>query len=183
MSQEKKKALFNQKKTKRICFCSLFSAIICVCTLISIPLPVGYFNLGDAASLLSAWILGPLLGSVAAAVGSSLADVFAGYAIYAPATALIKALMVLCSFAICKAFGKKVKKDSTDLLVHAISAIFGEAVMVFGYLLYESFALSYGAAAIASVAGNVMQGIAGVLISTLAYTFFKKRNVIDRING
>ena len=61
----------NQNKIQKICFGALFAAIICVCTLISIPLPIGYFNLGDAAVLLSAWTLGPLYGVVAAAIGSA----------------------------------------------------------------------------------------------------------------
>ena len=49
----------------------------------------GYVNLGDCAVPLSAWILGPVYGGVAAGVGSMLADLLSGYAHYAPGTFLI----------------------------------------------------------------------------------------------
>ena len=80
----------NKTKILRLCFCALLMAIVCVCTMVAIPLPIGFFNLGDAACILSAHLLGPFLGVIAAAIGSALADILLGYAVYAPATALIK---------------------------------------------------------------------------------------------
>ena len=41
-----------------LCLTALFAALICACTFISIPLPFGYFNLGDVAMLLGAYVLG-----------------------------------------------------------------------------------------------------------------------------
>ena len=82
---------------KQIAFTALFASLCCIGTvLIVVPLPAsGYFNAGDIFVLLSAWCLGPLFGSVASAVGSALADIVSGFAIYAPATFLIKGLPAL----------------------------------------------------------------------------------------
>ena len=74
---------------------ALLAALACVATLvIRIPSPTGgYMNLGDTVVLLSAYLLGPAWGAVAAGLGSALADLFSGYTAYVPATLLIKALM------------------------------------------------------------------------------------------
>ena len=77
----------------------LFAALCTVMTLvIQIPSPMqGYVNLGDCAVLLSAWVLGPVYGGVAAGTGSMLADLFSGYAHYAPGTFLIKLCMAVAA--------------------------------------------------------------------------------------
>ncbi|MBO4283448.1 MAG: ECF transporter S component, partial [Clostridia bacterium] len=72
-------------------------AFTCVLTMaVRIPSPTkGYLNLGDAAVLLSGWLLGPIYGSIAGGVGSALADLFAGYPVYVPGTLITKAAMAL----------------------------------------------------------------------------------------
>ena len=79
-------------KIRKLVLAALFAALCTVMTLvIQIPSPMqGYVNLGDCAVLLSAWVLGPVYGGVAAGTGSMLADLFSGYAHYAPGTFLIK---------------------------------------------------------------------------------------------
>ena len=77
---------------------ALFAALVCVATVaVRVPIPAtqGYANLGDALVLLAAFFLGPLYGALAAGVGSALADLFAGYALYAPGTAVIKGLCAM----------------------------------------------------------------------------------------
>lgn len=174
MSKNKKNSRKFDRRTKRLCFCALFAAISCACTFISIPLPIGYFNLGDAAVLLSAWALGPLLGCISAAIGSALADLITGYVLYVPATAIIKACVALCACILPTAFGKIIRSSRLTAVTYVLSAIIGEAVMVGGYFLYESLFLGYGMGALASVPGNVLQGICGTVIGTAAYAALKK---------
>ncbi len=174
MSENQKNNRKFGNKTKRLCFCALFAAICCACTLISIPLPIGYFNLGDAAVLLSAWALGPLLGCISAAIGSALADLLNGYVLYVPATAIIKACIALCACVFPMVLGKLIRSPRLVLVNCVISAIIGEAVMVGGYFLFESLFLGYGMGALASVPGNVLQGICGTVIGTAAYAVLKK---------
>ena len=52
----------------------------------------------------------PLYGFLAAGLGSALADIFSGYAIYAPATFLIKGLMVLAAYCIYNVLNRKINK-------------------------------------------------------------------------
>ena len=104
------------KKTKNLIFAGVLAALCCVCTLyISVPFPVGggYFNLGDCFVITSGVILGPVFGFFAAAIGSMLADILAGYAIYAPATFLIKGLMALV---VGLMFAKNKNDDAPDSL-------------------------------------------------------------------
>ena len=62
-------------KIRKLVLAALFAALCTVMTLvIQIPSPMqGYVNLGDCAVLLSAWVLGPVYGGVAAGTGSMLA--------------------------------------------------------------------------------------------------------------
>ena len=87
-----------QTPLSRLVMAALFAALTCIATLV-IQLRVtptgGYVNLGDCGVLLSAWLLSTPYAVAAAAVGSALADLVAGYAYYAPATLVIKALMAL----------------------------------------------------------------------------------------
>ena len=87
------------KAIRTLVLAALFAALTCVATMvIQIPSPMnGFVNLGDCFVLLAGWVLGPLYGSLAAGIGSALADMFTGYMHYAPGTFLIKAVMALIS--------------------------------------------------------------------------------------
>lgn len=123
-----------------------------------IPVPVtgGYVHLGDGAIFLSVLLLGPL-GIPAAAVGSMLSDLIGGYMVYVLPTFLIKGLVALVAWKLCR-------KDQP--LLAMLSFLLAEAVMVLGYFLLE-WALYGVASAAAAIGPNVVQGIAGVLIGML----------------
>lgn len=158
-TQEKKKVSIS----KRVCLTAVFSALTCVCTFIAVPLPFGYFNLGDIFVLLGAWILSAFLGGLAAGLGAAIADLFMGYALYAPATFLIKFLVGVCAFYLYRVFKRLIAKSSLEFLPRAISAILAESVMIFGYFFFESVCLGYGLGATASLLGNGLQGLCGVI--------------------
>lgn len=174
MSEGKKCLNGGVTKTGYLCFCALFAAIVCACTVISVPLPIGYFNLGDAAVLLGAWLSGPMGGCIAAALGSVLADILMGYVVYAPATAVIKTLVALCAYAIYKLLKRLIKGERLDFVPRLIAAIVGETVMVCGYFFYEAVVLGMGMGAVASVFGNILQGACGTVIGVLACSVLKR---------
>ena len=147
----------------KITAAAVMIALICVLTLaVRIPTPSkGYLNLGDCAVLLSGWLLGPIWGAAAGGVGSALADIFAGYPIYAPGTLLIKAVMAAAVALVPRLFRRIGKRRSPAGWL--AGAVFAEAFMVAGYWLYEAAVIGEGfAAAVAGVSGNVFQGVAGV---------------------
>ena len=158
---------------KQLAFTAVFAALCLVGTyVIVVPLPNGYFNAGDVFVLLSGWCLGPLYGSVAAAIGSALADVVCGFALYAPATFMIKGLDAMLAYFVYVLLKKCIRKEKLDFLPRAFSAVFGEILMVAGYFLFES--VLYGlAGATISLLGNTLQGvccaICGVALASALY--------------
>ena len=161
------------EKIMLLVFAGLFAAIITVSTMtIRIPTPTkGYINLGDCFVNIAGWLLGPLYGGAAAGIGSSLSDLFAGYTVYVIPTFIIKALMAVTAFAVFKALSKKLP----TLVGRIISAIAAELVMVAGYAVYESFLYGSAATALTGAAGNIVQGIGGVLFGVLLYEGFIAR--------
>ena len=170
-------------KVKKLVYAALFSALICVATMVvKIPTPTGgYVNLGDCIVLLSGWMLGPLYGFVAAGVGSMLADVFNGYAAYAPATFLLKGLVALIGYFLFALFQKALKKHPRLSL--ALSGILAEVAMVAGYFGFEATFLGYGLAAAASIPGNCVQGAFGVVAGILFMEMIYKTHIIDLFVG
>jgi uncharacterized membrane protein len=73
-------------KIKSIIYAGMMIALVFVATyVIKIPIPFtqGYIHAGDAMIFLSAILFGPLIGGLAGGIGSAMADLFGGYAIWA----------------------------------------------------------------------------------------------------
>ena len=163
-------------KTKPLVFCATFAALCMIATAyLAIPLPAsGYFNAGDVFVLLAGWCLGPLYGSVAAAVGSSLADILAGYGTYAPATFLIKGGVALLGYFLWTVCKKLLKKDSLDFARRGIAALLAELFMVAGYFCFESLLAGTFAAAIPNILGNCTQGVCCSILGVLLCVSLRK---------
>ena len=115
---------------QKLTLCGVMAALVFVMTYFpKIPVPVtgGYVHLGDGAIFLSVLLLGPL-GIPAAAVGSMLSDLIGGYMVYVLPTFLIKGLVALVAWKLCR-------KDHP--LLALLSFLLAEAVMVLGYFLLE----------------------------------------------
>jgi uncharacterized membrane protein len=151
------------EKLRKMTRAAMLAALVClVTTLIRIPAFTGegYINLGDCLVIISGWILGPLYGFAAAGIGSALADLFAGYGVYAPATFVIKGLMAVVSAALLRGV-----KNKAGL---PLSALCAEAVMALGYLVYETFLYGFGTA-FAGMAGNFLQMAANLAAALILY--------------
>lgn len=163
------------QKMQRLVITALFTAIICVATfIVKIPSPAtnGYFNLGDCFVLLSGWLLGPVYGALSAGLGSALADILSGYAQYAPATFIIKAVMAVAAYLIYKAIANK------PFAAKTAGGIIAEAIMVLGYFGYEAVILQYGLAAAGSIFSNIMQGIVGIVAAISVSTAIEKNKTL-----
>lgn len=162
-------------KTKKIVITALLAALTCVATMIvHIPSPLhGYINLGDVIVLTAGFMLSPVCGFLAAGVGSALADLFSGYALYAPATFLIKGLMALVAFFVFRLLSKRTGK----LPARILGGILAEIVMVLGYLVFESFLYGF-IPSLANVPANAVQGAAGILLGVPLAKVFEKANII-----
>lgn len=161
-------------KTQKIVFSALLASLVCVATMIiKIPSPLkGYINLGDCVVLLSGWILSPVYGFLAAGVGSGLADIFSGYAVYAPATFIIKGLMALVAHFVFKMMDKKLPALPSRI----ISGTLSEIVMVGGYFLFEGFLYGFIPSAV-NIPANAVQGVAGLILGVVLVRVFEKSNI------
>lgn len=152
-----------RKKLRRLCVAAAFAAMICVATgfLPGVPVGTGYVHCGDAVIFVCAALLPVGYAAPAAAIGASLADVFAGYAAYVPATFVIKALTVL---AFSHGKGKMISRR--NLAACAIAA----PICVGGYFLWEALVFSSLVAPLASVIGNLIQSV-GSSVLFFAFSF------------
>jgi uncharacterized membrane protein len=141
--------------------------------IIKIPSPLqGYINLGDCIVLLSGWLLPPGYSFLAAGIGSALADVFSGYAVYAPITFAIKGLMAVVIY-----FCKKVLKDKIgNIPVLIIGGITAEILMIAGYYVFEGFMYGFEASLV-NIPPNAIQGVAGMLFSIALVKMFDKSKI------
>lgn len=174
---------------KRLVVAALLAAMTCIATMIiKIPTPTfGYIHLGDGFVLLCGVILGPIPGALAAGIGSMFSDIFSGYASWAPATLIIKALTAGIAGLLFHRLQHVIKSDKSRYAAIIIGGIIGEAIMVIGYFAYEAVLAALGsgafnqatlAAGIASSATgipfNIVQGVAGIIISVLLLPILSK---------
>lgn len=159
---------------RKISTSAMLAALVCIATMIvKIPSPIkGYLNLGDCVVLLSGWLLSPLYGFLAAGIGSALADIFAGYAVYAPATFVIKGLMALAAYYIYK--WTNGKAGSTPARI--ISGLLAELIMASGYYLFEGIMYGFIPSAI-NIPANLVQGAVGLVIGIVLIKLLEKSKI------
>lgn len=158
-------------KTQKIVISALMAALTCVATMvIKIPSPLkGYINLGDCVVLVVGWTISPLYGFLAAGLGSALADLFLGYALYAPATFVIKGTMALIAFICFKLLNKRIRKFPARLIGGASA----ETFMALGYFVFEGCMYGFAASTV-NIPANIVQGVAGLIIGLILIKVFEK---------
>lgn len=161
-------------KTKKIVIAALIAALACIATMIiKIPTPLkGYINLGDCIVLVAGWMLSPAYAFLAAGLGSAFADIFSGYATYAPATFVIKGLMALIAFYGFKLLNKRLGNTPSRI----ISGFLAEAIMVLGYFIFEGFLYGF-APSMVNIPANSIQGIGNLIIGVILIIAFEKRKI------
>ncbi len=158
---------------KNLTLAALFAAMTAAATLlIQIPTPSkGYLNLGDSIVNIAAWVLGPYYGGAAAGIGSAIADLISGYALYAPATLVIKAGMAVVSWFVFSSVNKRFHSLPSRILAAAAA----EVLMVAGYALFEIILYQNIYTGIIGIPANVLQGAVGAAVSVVIYEFVLKK--------
>ena len=152
----------SQKRTQKLAFAALFGALTFAATWIAFPSPFGgNVNLGDCILLITAWLPLEPWSIFAVAIGATFTDLAAGYAIYAPATFVIKALMVTVAVLIKRGMPKL-----PTVLRALLSGVAAELVMVAGYFAYEIFLYGIGAALL-NIPFNLAQGGIAIAAATV----------------
>jgi uncharacterized membrane protein len=147
---------------RQIVLTGVMIALVAVFTLaIRVPFAPtrGYFNFSDVAVFLSSFAFGPWTGLVAGGVGTALADLAGGYAVYAPLTFLAHGLEGLVAGAIAG------RNCGVPRMLLGWAA--GAAVMLALYFLGEAFIfrIGVGPAITEAVTINLPQVVAGGVVS------------------
>lgn len=165
--------------TKKLVMTALFMALTMVATMfIRIPLPLGYVNLGDVFVLLSVFILCPVYGTIAAGIGSGLADLF-GYITYAPGTLIIKSSMALVAWLI---YAILLKATNKKMLAEIVGGAVGAILMATGYFFYEILFFTTPAVAIVNAPWNLLQGGIGVALSVILMRVLTATKALEKLN-
>lgn len=171
----------NSKMIKKTVIAALLTALTFVGTMI-IQIPTGtngYIHIGDCFVILCGYILGPFWGFVAAGVGSALTDIATSYFFWAPGTFIIKGAMATLAYFIVKASAKAFKKG--PLIPFILASTVAELFMVAGYFVYAATILGEGLPAALSIPANLVQGLAGAVMSTALAEIFANNKSLCRL--
>lgn len=180
------------RQTKLLSFTVMFAAVnfvVFTYAKINIPLPGGSavaIHVANAVVVLSAWLIGPVYGGLAGAVGLSIADILDPiYIVSAPKTFFLKFMIGFIAGTIAQKMGlHKTDDPKTITKITALSAIAGlgfnvifEPVISY---LYRRFILRTGAEAAAILTtwlGGVtaFNAVVCVFVSILLYRALYKR--------
>ena len=161
-----------QKETHRIVLVALGIALVAITTLL-IRIPnglLGYVNVGDAVIFIFAALVDPIDTLLIGGIGSAIADVAGGYAYYAIFTLIIKGIEGYVASRLYKQWNK-------GWFAFIIAAL----CMIGGYIIADSIVNQSIWLGLASVAGNLVQGGASVIIA-IALEPAIKRAAIKRFS-
>lgn len=142
---------------------------------IRVPIPSrGYFNFGDVAVVFGGLLLGRRGGFLAGGIGSALADVVGGYAMFAPLTLIAKGVEgYVCGLA----------HGRSGWSFHLLPLL-GTLLMAVIYFVGETAMPQIGlAGALAEVVPNLIQVAGGFLGGKALYLIFTGRRLAPHTPG
>ena len=156
---------------------ALFTALVTVGTaVIQIPVGNGYAHFGDSIIYLASCFLPGPCAIFAASAGAAIADLATGFAVYAPATIIIKALNAL-PFVLMRIYLKRKKKDDKILNWQiCLMLVPTTLVTIFGYLIAEYIMFGQEFAFISAFTGGWLQPIGSLAV------FIILAAALDKIN-
>ena len=163
---------------------AMMTAMVMIATtFFKIPNAMGYIHLGDGFVLLAAIILPKKYACFAGGVGAGLADIYGGYAVWAPWTLVIKIVMVLIvqlffDFLTKRASnGKHIAKIAGIPFAELFAYVLAVLWTVSGYYIAQGFISGNWIAPVADVPGNVLQAAVGSIIAILVYVTLGKTSL------
>ena len=168
----------DDKKIKDMVYTALFAALVCVATfIIKVPSPItgGYTHLGDGFIFVAVILLGKKNGAWAGSIGAALADIIGGYSFYALPTFIIKGFMALIMGSMIEKLPSKIKNK------WIAGAVMGSLWQVLAYYLVGSLFVGNFITTISEIPGNVIQSVAGIIVSAAFLGVFKNTPIGKRM--
>ncbi|WP_203248095.1 ECF transporter S component [Sporosarcina beigongshangi] len=168
-----------RSKTFDLVITAILAALIFVATMINIKLPIGQgglIHLGTSMLFMAAILFGPKKGALAGAIGMGLFDILGGWAIWAPTTIISRLLQGLIVGKI--AWSKGHRGDNVGLNI--LAAVLSMPVMMVVYYIGQGIMYNNWIAPMASVPGDIIQNIVGLLIAIPVCIMLKKTPYFKR---
>lgn len=163
-----------QNKTFDLIITALLIALIYVSTVfINIPLPGakgGLMHLGTTMLFIIGFLFGPRKAAVAGAIGMGIFDLLGGWAIWAPITIVARGLQGYIVGKIAWSAGRNGNHIGMNITAAVVSIPFMVAV----YYIGEGILYANWIAPLASIPGDLIQSIVGILIAVPAAIALKK---------
>ncbi|GAB4575126.1 MAG: ECF transporter S component [Anaerolineae bacterium] len=146
---------------RTVALTGIMTAIIFILTrAVQVPTPIGgYIHLGDAGVLFTGFAFGPVVGTIAGALGTALADVTSPYAQWAPFTLVIHGLMGFAAGYLVRGEG--------SLWRLVLASVVAGIILVAGY--FVAGLVLVGMEAALEIAPNVSQIVGGAIVSVPLY--------------
>lgn len=165
-------------KLKDMVISALLIALVFVATrFINIRLPIavngGLVHLGNAMLFVAAIVFGGKKGAIAGAFGMGLFDLLSEWAIWAPATFIIRGIMGYIIGTMANSKDRNGKKILWNIVGIVLAAIW----MVMGYYVAEGILYGNWIAPLTSIPGNITQLIIGAIIGIPLAAALKKTKV------
>ena len=165
----------SRKKTFNLILTSMLIALVFVATLLlNIKLPItangGLVHLGTAMLFIAAFLFGPKKAAIAGAVGMGLFDLVSGWTLWAPFTIVARGLQGYIVGKIAWSNGR----NGNSVAFNLLGAIVSVPVMLAVYYLCEGILYNNWIAPVASIPGNIVQNVVGILVAIPVCIALKK---------
>ena len=157
--------------TQELVFTALMTALVFVATYLPhIPIPLGYAHLGDAVIFLLALLAPRRSALFAACIGSALADLLGGFALWIVPTLVIKFVMAEIIYRVARR-GDRIATRMSIITALLLSSLWmAAAYTLAGAVLYASLS-----AGLASSPGLLMEGIVNAVLALLLLPMLRER--------
>lgn len=164
-----------RQKTFDLIITAMLAALVFVSTFfLNIKLPIaangGLVHLGTAMLFIASILFGPKKGALAGAIGMGIFDIVGGWLVWAPITIVSRGLQGYIVGKIAWSKGRKGNSIALNLIATIVSIPFMVAVYYIGeWILYGSWV-----APLASIPGDLVQNILGIIIAVPICVTLKK---------
>lgn len=165
----------SRTKTFNLILTSMLIALVFVATLLlNIKLPItangGLVHLGTAMLFIASILFGPKKAAIAGAVGMGLFDLVAGWTLWAPFTIVARGLQGYIVGKIAWSNGR----NGSSIAFNILATISSIPVMLAVYYLCEGILYNNWIAPMASIPGNIVQNVVGILVAIPVAIALKK---------
>lgn len=161
-------------KTIDLIMTAMLIALVFLATFINIKLPItangGLVHLGTAMLFIAAFLFGPKKATLAGALGMGLFDMVGGWLLWAPITFVARGLQGMIVGKIAWAKGR----NGNSMAMNVTAAIVSMPIMIAVYYIGEVILYGNWIAPLASIPGDVIQNVLGIIIAIPVCAALKK---------